>query len=231
MNFDNNYKLRLINALKKNKSFFLREMLNDMANVSKSYTNAAYYFTSIKYIKSSKDDNEIVRFDLQKSLDECEYPKLQKSLIYHYASEQPLFGSVEYENLRKKCLTEIDDIEVAFWADENNQKLYDFISQKFNCFEDKMIGEGGVDKLKLKGHVLNSVGWIEYYKRMLLYFYPDFEFDMNYSNQTVRYLHRLSSGLFLGFEFNENFYKKELERYRLFFPDTRIILINNSFNN
>lgn len=228
MSFNTDFKLKLTESLRRNKGLLYDVMLKECKPEYNDLFIQSYWNRSLAFALAENGDTDKIWRNFKESLEKDDFPELIK--VYHYfysvSDKASTLDDDVLNYLKKKC----EVLASAFWTDASMERSYQELSD-FNCFEDLVIQESLVEKYEQKGHYFNAAGWCDYYLRLLQFFLPEFKLNGNCSDKkTWRFLGDVSNDYQLGFEFNASYYKSEIERYRLFSPECRIVLLSSDFD-
>ncbi len=126
----------------------------------------------------------------------------------------PIFGSIAYTNYLNSSYKEDNKFETLFWTIVKNCNHFEHLS-KFDAFMDVIVTIPESVKLKKRGQLFNTQGWLRYLDELIKFFYPEF-IPLSIQNSSRRRFEKIVNNDFrLFIEYNESDFKQNLNKGRL----------------
>lgn len=137
----------------------------------------------------------------------------------------------ELDTIRKNNQELLESKIQQFFKLPTKQKEYETISA-FKCFETIQMPFKDLNKVHPVYFKYNYEEWVEYFKKLMPYFFEGFTFSEKLSTKKIiRFEKKVTTDLFIGFEMHLDYWKKLVEKFsfNFEFPLNNIFAFTNEF--
>lgn len=215
MNFDDNFRRKLIKQLTLNKKQYSKDLVAIATKSFSTYFDIGFYSNLVSGID---DINlEYAQKIILRSLDDNSNP--------YYDGRKLHFKIIRDDDYVPVDMNKLFSI--------NDLKYSDFYNEKLNNLSfNKIIDHNIINdqrKNTTPNNIIDGKNFISVVEDIFKKLYPEYIFSKKYSSRTHRFIKEITNGYFLGIEYDHRLFEQELKK-KIHIPEFRIVLLNENFD-